>query len=107
TMQKGDLDAIHVTEPFLTDTEVKLGARMVVDGGSAPVTGLPMDGYFALDGWAKKNPKTAAAFERAMSRAQAIAAGDRGKVEEVLPAYIRNVDPEVSAKLTMPGFPTS
>jgi NitT/TauT family transport system substrate-binding protein len=107
TMQKGDVDAIHVNEPFLTDAEVKLGARMVVDGGAAPVTDLPMDGYFALDGWAKKNPKTAAAFERALSKAQAIAAGDRGKVEEILPTYIRNVDPAVAKKLTMPGFPTS
>lgn len=107
TMQKGDVDAIHVNEPFLTDAEVKLGARMVVDGGAAPVTDLPMDGYFALDGWAQKYPKTAAAFERAMAKAQAIAGGDRTKVEEVLPTYIRNVDPEVSKKLTMPGFPTA
>ena len=107
TMQKGDVDAIHVNEPFLTDAEVKLGARMVVDGGAAPATDLPLDGYFALDGWAKKYPKTAAAFERALSKAQAIAAGDRGKVEEILPTYIRNVDPEVAKKLTMPGFPTS
>lgn len=35
TMQKGGVDAIHVNEPFLTDAEVKLGARMVVDGGAA------------------------------------------------------------------------
>ncbi|WP_433376768.1 ABC transporter substrate-binding protein [Actinoplanes sp. CA-142083] len=107
TMQKGDLDAIHVNEPFLTDAEVKLGARMAVDGGAAPVTGIPMDGYFALDGWSKKYPKTAAAFQRALAKAQGIAAGDRTKVEEVLPSYIRNVDPAVAKKLTMPGFPTA
>jgi NitT/TauT family transport system substrate-binding protein len=51
--------------------------------------------------------ETAAAFERALAKAQGIAAGDRAKVEEVLPTYIRNVDPEVSKKLTMPGFPTA
>jgi NitT/TauT family transport system substrate-binding protein len=105
-MQKGDLDAIHVNEPFRTDAMVKLGARMVVDGGAAPVTGLPMDGYFALDGWSKKYPKTAAAFQRALEKAQAEAAADRTKVEGVLPTYIRNADPGVVKKLTMPGFPT-
>lgn len=107
TMQKGDLDAIHVNEPFLTDAVTKLGARMVVDGGAAPVTDLPMDGYFALDGWAKQNPKTAAAFQRALQKAQGIAAADRTKVEEILPTYIRNADPAISKKLTMPGFPTA
>jgi NitT/TauT family transport system substrate-binding protein len=107
TMQKGDLDAIHVNEPFLTDAVVKLGARMVVDGGAAPVTDLPMDGYFALDGWAKKYPKTAAAFQRALEKAQGEAAADRTEVEGILPTYIRNADPEIAKKLTMPGFPTT
>ena len=106
TMQKGDVDAIHVTEPFTTDVQRKLGARMVVDGGAAPVTDLPMDGYFALESWAKQNPGTAAAFQRAMQKAQAIAA-DRARVEEVLPTYIRGVDPATSKAMTMPGFPTS
>jgi len=105
TMQKGGIDAIHVNEPFLTDAKVKLGATEAVDGGQAPVTGLPMDGYFALDGWAKKYPKTAAAFERAMRKARAIAAGDRSTVEQILPTYIRNVDPAVAKQFGMPGFP--
>jgi NitT/TauT family transport system substrate-binding protein len=105
-MQKGDLDAIHVTEPFLTDAKQKLGARLVVDGGAAPVTDLPLDGYFALDGWAKQNPKTAAAFQRAMRKAQEMAA-DRKRVEAVLPTYIRNLDPAVAGAMTMPAFPTA
>jgi NitT/TauT family transport system substrate-binding protein len=105
-MQKGDVDAIHVTEPFLTDAKQKLGARVVVDGGGAPVTDLPLDGYFALDGWAQKNPKTAAAFQRAMRKAQELAA-DRKAVEAVLPTFVRNVSPDVAAAMTMPAFPVT
>lgn len=106
TMQKGDVDAIHVNEPFNTDARLKLGARMVVDGGAAPVTDLPMDGYFALESWAKQNPGTAAAFQRAMQKAQAIAA-DRARVEAILPTYIRGLDPATTKAMTMPGFSTS
>jgi NitT/TauT family transport system substrate-binding protein len=106
TMQKGDVDAIHVTEPFNADAQLKLGARMVVDGGAAPVTGLPLDGYFALQTWAKQYPKTAAAFQRALQKAQAMAA-DRARVEQILPSYIRGVDPATTKAMTMPGFPTS
>jgi NitT/TauT family transport system substrate-binding protein len=105
-MQKGDVDAIHVTEPFLSDAEKKLGARLVADGGGAPVTDLPLDGYFALADWAQKNPKTAAAFQRAMRKAQELAA-DRTQVEEILPSYARNVDTEITKAMTLPAYPTS
>lgn len=106
TMQKGDLDAVHSQEPFLTDTVRKLGARLVADGGAAPVTGLPLDGYFSLDTWTKENPKTAAAFQRAIQKASAIAA-DRAKVEAILPTYARGIDPAVAEVMTMPHFATT
>ncbi len=105
-MQKGDLDAIHVTEPFLSDARKKLGARLVVDGGDQPVTDLPLDGYFALDTWTKQHPKTAAAFQRAMQKAHRLAA-DRTRVEAILPSYAQGVDPEITKSMTMPSFPTS
>lgn len=105
TMQKGDLDAIHTQEPFLTDTMQKLGARMVADGGAAPVTDLPLDGYFSLDTWTRQYPKTAAAFQRAIQKASGIAA-DRAKVEAILPTYARGIDPAVTKAMTMPTFGT-
>ncbi|MEV6300686.1 ABC transporter substrate-binding protein [Actinoplanes sp. NPDC051861] len=106
TMQKGDLDAIHSQEPFLTDAVRKLGARMVADGGAAPVTDLPLDGYFSLETWTKQYPRTAAAFQRAIQKASEIAA-DRTRVEAVLPTYARGIDPAIAKEMTMPTFGTS
>ncbi|MBG0567123.1 ABC transporter substrate-binding protein [Actinoplanes aureus] len=106
TMQKGDLDAIHTQEPFLTDTIRKLGARMVADGGAVPATDLPLDGYFSLDTWTRQNPRTAAAFQRAIQKASLIAA-DRARVEAILPTYARGIDPAVAKAMTMPAFGTS
>ncbi|MBO3737004.1 ABC transporter substrate-binding protein [Actinoplanes flavus] len=103
TLQKGDLDAIHSQEPFLTDAVQKLGARLVADGGAAPVTEMPLDGYFSLETWTKENPGTAAAFQRALRKASAIAA-DRAKVEAILPTYARGIDPAVAKVMTMPHF---
>lgn len=105
-LQKGELDAIHVLEPFLTDAQRKLGARLVVDGGGRPVTGLSLDGYFATEEWAAKNPKTAVAFQRAMLKAQALAA-DRKRVEAILPTYAKGIDPQTTRAMTLPGYPTS
>ena len=54
----------------------------------------------------KKYPKTAAAFQRAIQKAQQLATSDRKKVEEVLPAYAK-VDAQTAAVLSLPNFPTS
>jgi NitT/TauT family transport system substrate-binding protein len=66
-----DVDAVHTGEPFGTVFQQKLGARMVIDGGGAPITGLPVSGYVSTQDFVTKYPKTAAAFQRAIQKAQA------------------------------------
>lgn len=105
-LQKGQVDAVHTGEPFGTDFQRKLGARMVIDGGGAPITELPVSGYVSTDDFVQKYPKTAAAFQRAIQRAQQDATGDRTKVEQVLPGYAR-VDPQTAAVISLPNYPTS
>lgn len=105
-LQKGQVDAVHTGEPFGTDFQRKLGARMVIDGGGAPITELPVSGYVSTDDFVQKYPKTAAAFQRAIQRAQQDATSDRKKVEQVLPSYAR-VDAQTAAVLSLPNFPTS
>lgn len=105
-LEKGQVDAIHVVEPFLTDYQKKLGARVAVNGGSQPVTDTPISGYVGTRQFTEKNPKTAAAFQRAIIKAQQIAASDRKSVESVLPSYAK-IDPQVASVITLPGFPTS
>jgi NitT/TauT family transport system substrate-binding protein len=106
-LQKGQIDAVHVAEPFGTDLAHKLGARLVVDGGSGPaVAGLPVSGYLSTQQFVDKNPKAAAAFQRAIEKAQQAATSDRHKVDQVLPTYAR-LDARTAAELNLPGYPTS
>jgi NitT/TauT family transport system substrate-binding protein len=101
-----DVDAVHAAEPFGTVFQQKLGARMVIDGGGPPTTGLPVSGYVSTQDFVTKYPKTAAAFQRAIEKAQALAASDRKQVENVLPSYAK-VDARTAATLSFPGYPTS
>jgi NitT/TauT family transport system substrate-binding protein len=101
-----DVDAVHTGEPFGSVFQKKLGARMVIDGGGAPITGLPVSGYVSTQDFVTKYPKTAAAFQRAIQKAQALAANDRKQVESVLPGYAK-VDAATAATLVLPGYPTS
>ena len=105
-LEKGDVDAVHVLEPFLSDIQKKQGARSVLDGGSDPVKGVPVSGYVSTKEWTDKHPKEAAAFQRAIFKAQALAASDRKQVESVLPAYAK-IAPDVAKVITLPGYPTS
>jgi NitT/TauT family transport system substrate-binding protein len=101
-----DVDAVLTAEPFGTVIQQKLQARMVTDAGAAPNAGLPISGYISTDDFVTKNPKTAAAFQRAIEKAQALAAGDRKQVEKVLPGYAK-VDAATAAKLALPAYPTT
>ncbi|MDI3407039.1 ABC transporter substrate-binding protein [Streptomyces cavernicola] len=103
-LEEKQVDAAHVVEPFLTDVKKKIGARVVAEGGASPVEGLPISGYVSTDTFAEKNPRTAAAFRRAVRTAQALAERDRAAVDAVLPGYAR-ISPERARALTLPGFP--
>lgn len=101
-----DVDAIHTAEPFGTVIARKLRARMVLDGGGDPITGIPISGYVSTDDFVAKHPKTAAAFQRAIVRAQTLASRDRKQVERVLPGYAK-VDAQTAAALALPTYSTS
>jgi NitT/TauT family transport system substrate-binding protein len=105
-LQKEQVDAIHVGEPFLSSYQKELGARVVANGGDEPVTQMPISAYVTTQEWTQKNPKSAAAFQRAMLKAQAMAASDRKKVEEVLPGYAR-IEPGLASVISLPDYPTS
>jgi NitT/TauT family transport system substrate-binding protein len=105
-LQKGQVDAVHTGEPFGTAFQRRLKARVIVDGGGPPVTGLPVSGYLTTQDFLRKYPKTAAAFQRAIKKGQRLAASDRKNVEVVLPSYAR-VDRQTAAALSLPGYPVT
>jgi NitT/TauT family transport system substrate-binding protein len=106
-LQQGQVDAVHAAEPFGTDMQRKLRARMVVDGGSgAAVSDLPVSGYLSTRRFTDKYPKAAAAFQRAIRKAQQVATGDRKQVDQVLPSYA-HLDASTASALSLPAFPAS
>ncbi|WP_206269529.1 ABC transporter substrate-binding protein [Streptomyces antioxidans] len=105
-LERGQVDAVHAAEPFATALKRELKARTVLDGNAAPVAGLPLSGYVTTDAFIDKYPKTAAAFRRAISAAQAVAAKDRGAVEKALPGYTK-IKPEEAAAIGLPDYPAT
>ncbi|MDQ8701662.1 ABC transporter substrate-binding protein [Streptomyces sp. LHD-70] len=105
-LEKGQVEAADITEPFLTDARRRLGARVVVDGASGPASGLPLSGYGTTQRFTDENPRTAAAFQRAVQRAQRDAAQNRDHVEEVLPGYTK-LDVKTARAIALPTYARS
>jgi NitT/TauT family transport system substrate-binding protein len=100
----GQIDAGFFIEPFVSQAQQD-GLVPLFDAAQGQTAGIAIGGYAATEQWAAKNPKTLAAFNRAMAKAQA-AAADRQALEQVLPTYTK-IDAKTASVITFGGFPST
>jgi NitT/TauT family transport system substrate-binding protein len=105
-LEQGQVDAVYLLEPFLTQVERTMGAVRVLDCMTGPTKDLAVAGYTSTAEFADKNPNTCAAFARAMDKATR-AVVDRKLVEDILPTYIKTIDKEVAQLMALPIWPTT
>ncbi|MEU8247677.1 ABC transporter substrate-binding protein [Nonomuraea sp. NPDC048916] len=105
-LEKGDVDAVWMTDPYVSEAKNKLGATMLVDTMSGPTEALPITGWAATEKWVATNPKTMAAFQRAMAKAQNIAATDRSAVTKILPTFTK-IPAATAATINLGAYPTT
>src|SRR3954447_26863824 len=98
------VDATVILEPFLTAEETA-GAVTVLDAASGPTSEIPIAGIAATAKFVQENPNTVAAFQRAMSKAQADVA-DRSVVEQTLPTYTK-ITPDTAPLLNLGTWPAT
>ncbi|MEV0152092.1 MULTISPECIES: ABC transporter substrate-binding protein [unclassified Nonomuraea] len=101
----GQADAAWLTEPFITATQTQLGFRKLADTMTGQMEDFPIAGWMATDEWTQKNPKTMAAFQRAVAKATALASSDRKEVEKVLPTYTK-IDAQTASVITLGSYPS-
>jgi ABC-type nitrate/sulfonate/bicarbonate transport system substrate-binding protein len=103
-LEKGQVDAVHAVEPYDSALQDELGARVLVDGASAPVASIPLSGYITTRQYAEENAKPLAAFQRAIRAAVKIAEQNPSVVREVLPTYTK-VTAEQAQSMDLPVYP--
>ncbi|HEY7488914.1 MAG TPA: ABC transporter substrate-binding protein [Streptosporangiaceae bacterium] len=99
------VDAAQFVEPFGTQAQKQIGARLLTDLSQGPTANFPVGGYASTETWAKNHPKTVAAFQRALYKAQALLA-DRQVLAQTLPTYTQ-IDANTAATLHVGVYPTS
>jgi NitT/TauT family transport system substrate-binding protein len=105
-LQKGQVDAVHAVEPFDSAIQGELKARVLLDGGSAPVQSLPISGYVTTGAFVDKHAKAVRAFKRAIEAASKIAAQDPAAVRAELPKYTK-VTADQAKTINLPAYPAT
>jgi NitT/TauT family transport system substrate-binding protein len=105
-LQDHSVDAAWMAEPFITQAGEQIGAETLADTASGAMTNFPISGYEALAAYSQRHPSTVAAFERAITQAEALAA-TRSVVEQALPTYITGIPPQLVAAVHLDTYPTS
>ncbi|MEU9910861.1 ABC transporter substrate-binding protein [Streptomyces sp. NPDC051001] len=105
-LDKGQVDAVHAVEPYDSAIQDELGARILVDGASAPVESIPLSGYLTTGKYASGNADALAAFQRALKAAVKIAEADPEAVREVLPTYTKVTEKQADS-IDLPVFPAT
>jgi NitT/TauT family transport system substrate-binding protein len=104
-LQTGQIDVMSLQEPNLTIAKQTLGVRVVVDRATGPVADFAISGYVSPGDFVTTNPKTTAAFARAMAKGQGDLA-DRDTVEKTLSDYAK-IDAKVAKAVGVGVFPTT
>jgi NitT/TauT family transport system substrate-binding protein len=101
------VDAIFTTEPFITVSEQAAGDRVLQDMLSGPLAGFPTSCWGTTASYVQQNPKTVAAFQRAMTEASQVAATNTSYVRSELPKFITTMQPAIANVITLPTYNTT
>ncbi len=103
-LESHQVSAILVTEPLILKAQSELGAVELLDSCSGETASLPLSGYFSLASYDRAHASDVAAFQAALSTAQANSAM-RGPVQAVLPSFA-GVSAQEAALVTLGTYPT-
>lgn len=101
------VDVAFLAEPFVSLAETTVGAVPLTDMDEGAANAFPIEGYAVTKQWAKRYPRTLAAFERALEQGQQIADLDGGAAEVAMKAFSSTdgVTSEIGALLTFESYP--
>jgi NitT/TauT family transport system substrate-binding protein len=105
TLRDGKADAALMIEPFITEAEKELGARILADGARGAMLDFPVSSYASGGIFAQANPRTLALFRQVLGEAQQHA-HDPAVVRAALP-HFSDIDATTASLISLGGYPPS
>ena len=81
------IQVAFLAEPFISVAELTAGVPELTDLDTGANTAFPIEGYAVTKQWARANPRTLAAFDRALQEGQQIASTNRQIAELATEKY--------------------
>jgi NitT/TauT family transport system substrate-binding protein len=104
-LSKGKIAAAFAPEPFVSLDGMQGGTEILADLDQGGTNDFPIQGVAVTQSWARDNPNTLAAFERAYAQGQELADTDRAAVEAAIEKFL-GLPPLAAALVSLPNFPT-
>jgi NitT/TauT family transport system substrate-binding protein len=105
-LQTKSVDAVQAVEPTATQIEKAIGARKVLELSAGETAKFPIAGFFSTSDFAKDNPKTLAAFQRAVAKAQGMISTDQALIAQTVPTYTK-IDAATAEAMHKGSYPTN
>jgi NitT/TauT family transport system substrate-binding protein len=103
-LASGHVAAAFAPQPFVSLDEMNGGTQVLADLDQGGTANFPIQGVAVTESWAKANPNTLAAFQRAYGQGQEIADTDRPAVEAAVEKFL-GLTPIAAALVSLPDFP--
>lgn len=104
-LASGKVDAAYLVPPFSTMAEAQ-GAHLLLDAYTGTLEGTPIAGYTTTQQFAKSNPKTVEAFQKAVAEASEFLAANPDVYRQFVTTYTE-IAPDVAAQLPAYNFGSS
>ncbi|ONI84172.1 hypothetical protein ALI144C_15965 [Actinosynnema sp. ALI-1.44] len=104
-VERRNVDAAFMVEPYITQAQRKVGMTPVLDAATGATQDVPIAAWATSSKFAQANPRTTAAFQRAIALGQRDAA-NRSVVEQTVTAYAR-VDQATVSLMNLGTWPTT
>lgn len=105
-LDSGQVEVAFLPEPFSQAAAAQSGAVELAEPFAGPMADFPIAGYLTTETFAAQNPKTVAAFQRALSKGAELALSNPAEVAPALEKYTK-IDRATAATMKLGGFATS
>jgi NitT/TauT family transport system substrate-binding protein len=108
-LKKHIIDVAWLPEPFGSEDQASMGLEELCDLDQGATASFPVGWYVVTKAWAKKYPRTLAAFLYALREGQQIADTDRSVVQDAMEKlpFPYTVPAQIAAVMTLEDYPLS
>lgn len=104
-LQRGEVDAAYMTEPYLSQAEKVLGSVQLLDTAAGPTADMPVTGYGTTKKYWEANQDLVTQFQLAMRRASQEATANPSILRQLLQRHLRIDDETMNlSSLHLPTY---